>query len=89
MEEWSKLDAKNGPYEMRRGGSGTKESATWHSVARRAPTLSTNGLITRARNLRTGEALWHMPTKAMETLRGLPALPPSLKPAVLARRQAA
>ena len=30
-----------------------------------------------------------MPTKAMEALRGLPALPPSLKRQVTARRQAA
>ena len=30
-----------------------------------------------------------MPTKAMEALRGIPALPSSLKPAVLARRQSA
>ena len=34
--------------------------------------------------------MWRVPTKkAMEALRGLPAPPPSLKPAVLARRQAA
>ena len=66
--------------------SGTKESATWHSAARQAPTLTSNGLI--ARNVRTGQ-VWRVPTKAMEALRGLPALSPSLKPAVLARRQAA
>ena len=86
MEEWFKLDAKNGPCEMRSGSSGTKESTTWHNAARRAPTLTSNGLI--ARNVRTGE-VWRVPTKAIEALRGLPALPPSLKPAVLTRRQAA
>ena len=86
MEEWFKLDAKNGPYEIRSGTSGTKETLTWHSVARRASTLTSNRII--ARNVRTGE-VWRVPTKAMEALRGLPALPPSLKRQVTARRQAA
>ena len=78
LEEWFKLDAKNGPCEMRSGSSGTKESTTWHSAARRrrAPTLTSNGLI--ARNVRTGEVR-RVPTKAMEALRGLPALPPMPK----------
>jgi len=57
VEEWFKLDAKNGPYEMRSGTSGTKETPTWHSVARRAPTLTSNGLI--ARDVRTGE-VWRV-----------------------------
>ena len=86
VEEWFKLDAKNVPYEMRSGSSGTKESTTWHSVARRAPTFTSNGPI--ARNVRTGEVR-RVPTKAMEALRSLPALPASLKPAVLVRCQAA
>ena len=34
VEEWFKLDAKNEPYEMRCGSSGTKESTEWHSAAR-------------------------------------------------------
>jgi len=71
---------------MRSGSSGTKEPTTWQSFARRAPTLTSNGLI--ARNMRTGE-VWRVPTKAMGALCGLPAPLPSLKPAVLARRQAA
>ena len=86
LEEWFKRDAKNGPYEMRSGSFRIKESTTWHSAARRAPTLTSNGLI--ARNVRTGE-VWRVLTKAMEALRGPAALPPSLKPAVLTRRQAA
>jgi len=43
VEEWYKLDAKNGSYEMRSGSSGTTESATWNNVARRAPTLTSHG----------------------------------------------
>ena len=69
VEEWFKLDAKNGSYEMRSRSSGTKESTTWNNVARRAPTLTSNGLI--ARNVRTGDLLWRVPTKAMEALRGV------------------
>ena len=48
--------------------------------------MTSNGLI--ARNVRTGE-VWRVPTKAMEALRGLPALPPSPKPVFLVHRQAA
>ena len=75
---------------MRSGTSRTKETLTWHSAARRAPTLTSNGLI--ARNVRTGE-VWRVPTtKAMEALRGpfRHSRPPSsLKRQVTARRQAA
>ena len=38
---------------------------------------------------RGGMAVWRVPTKAMEALRGVPALPPSLKRQVTARSQAA
>ena len=34
VEEWFKLDAKNGPYEMQSWSSGTKEPTTWHSKER-------------------------------------------------------
>ena len=78
--------AKNGPCEMRSGTSGTQETPTWDSVARRAPTLTSNGLI--ARNVHTGE-VWRVPKKAIEALRGLPALLSSLKRQLTARRQAA
>ena len=57
-----------------------------HGEPQQLPTSTSNGLI--ARNVRTGE-VWRVPMKAMEALRGLPALPPFPKPAVLARRQAA
>ena len=86
VEEWFHLDPAAGPYEMRSGTSGSKATARWHGVARPAPTLTSNGLL--ARNVRTGEE-WRVPTQAKESLRGLPALPPTQVPSISARRAAA
>ena len=86
VEEWFHLDPAAGPYEMRSGTSGSKATARWHGVARPAPTLTSNGLL--ARNVRTGEE-WRVPTEAMESLRGLPALPATQVPSISARRAAA
>ena len=49
VEKWLQLDSKKGPCEMRSGSSGSKANCTWLSVARHAPTLTSNGLLVETR----------------------------------------
>ena len=84
VEKWLQLDSKNGPYEMRSGSSGSKANCTWLSVARHAPTLTSNGLL--GRNARTGEE-WRVPSATMEAMRSLEPLPHT-GDSIVARRKA-